>query len=220
MAELGLWATGTALVHLCACGVSHSSSKKAVETFYQCLRINPEDPIKGRTDLDTWRTLLWAFSLGNEQAHLAPGLYPLWKQARFENIDFEPETLDLLVTLRSHFKLALITNGPSNAQWEKVNYLGAKELFDVILVGGDHPEQKPFPSIFEKVFRSLDVEPHECVMVGDNLTTDILGGINSGLAATVWMPLSGDETDHPEPQPSYTIKNVSELLPILGLPSS
>lgn len=49
-------------------------------------------------------------------------------------------------------------------------------------------------------------------MVGDKLETDILGGLEAGLAATVWIPLSArynlTETD---PQPHYILRNVMEL---------
>lgn len=207
-----------ALRYLCSRDVPESHARQVVEKFYQCLRVNPEDPIKGRTDLDTWRTLLWAYALGPKHAHLARDVYPLWKSTRFAHIDFKSETLHFLEALKGTFKLGLITNGPSTAQWEKVVHLGAEELFDVILVGGDHPEQKPAASIFEKAFRTLNVKPEECIMVGDNLYTDIQGGINAGVAATVWIPLQ--ECDDPSPKPDFVCKELGQLLPILGLSSS
>lgn len=210
-------ATEEVFAHLCFCGVPESWAKQVVEKFYQCLRINPEDPVKGRTDLDTWRTLLWAYALGPTYAHLARDVFPMWKSTRLANIDFNTETLEFLEALRSNYKLGLITNGSSEAQWEKIKHLGANDMFDVILVGGDHAEQKPAASIFEKAFRTLDVQPHECIMVGDMLNTDIQGGINAGVAATVWIPLQ--ECENPDPKPDYVFKNLGELLPILGVGS-
>lgn len=49
-------------------------------------------------------------------------------------------------------------------------------------------------------------------MVGDKLETDILGGLEAGLAATVWIPLSARyNLTESDPQPHYILRNVMEL---------
>lgn len=81
----------------------------------------------------------------------------------------------MLQQLRKKYLLGLITNGPSNAQWEKVHKLHLQPYFDVILVSGDLPWEKPEAKIFEEACRYLQVNPENCIMVGDKLETDILG---------------------------------------------
>lgn len=67
----------------------------------------------------------------------------------------------------------MITNGPSRAQWEKVERLQLKDYFDCILVSGDLPWEKPDQKIFQQACQLLGVEPRNCIMVGDKLETDI-----------------------------------------------
>ena len=81
----------------------------------------------------------------------------------------------MLHQLRKKYLLGLITNGPSNAQWEKVHKLNLQQYFDVILVSGDLPWEKPEAKIFEEACQYLHVNPENCIMVGDKLETDILG---------------------------------------------
>ncbi|XP_034936436.1 N-acylneuraminate-9-phosphatase [Chelonus insularis] len=123
----------------------------------------------------------------------------------------------MLLELRKKYLLGLITNGSSNAQWEKIRQLDITRYFDVVLVSGDLPWEKPEARIFHEACRILGVSPSNCIMVGDKIETDILGGIEAGLSGTVWIPLS-DKTrlSADEPKPNYTIKRVTDLLGILN----
>lgn len=121
----------------------------------------------------------------------------------------------MLRNLRQHYFVGLITNGPSNAQWEKVNKLNLQGYFDVILVSGDLPWEKPHHKIFHEACEFLGIEAHQCIMVGDKLDTDIMGGINAGLGGTVWVPLVSKQVDSNEPRPNYIIESVIELPKLL-----
>lgn len=74
---------------------------------------------------------------------------------------------------REDYLLGLITNGPSRAQWQKVERLDLRKYFDCLLVSGDLPWEKPDQHIFLEACRLLAVEPRACIMVGDKLETDI-----------------------------------------------
>ncbi|XP_026838583.1 N-acylneuraminate-9-phosphatase isoform X2 [Drosophila erecta] len=95
---------------------------------------------------------------------------------------------------QSGYVLALITNGPSNAQWEKVAVLNVRGYFDCVLVSSDLPWEKPHPDIFYTACNFLNVKPQECVMIGDKLETDIKGGHLAQLGLTFWMPLSNSSS--------------------------
>jgi len=122
----------------------------------------------------------------------------------------------MLVRLRRRFLLGLITNGPSNAQWEKIRELGVAQYFDVILVSGDLAWEKPDERIFLEACNALGVRPGECLMVGDKLETDIVGGRQASLGATVWVPLSSAKVDDNRYMPDFTLKNILELPSILS----
>lgn len=126
--------------------------------------------------LDVWRQHLWSQALSNKYNYLTVELYHKWLELRYKYLELKPDTIAFLQSLRYIYKLAIITNGPSNAQWEKINRLHLTKYFDCILVSGDLPWEKPDPNIFYAACNHLAVKPSECVMVGDKLETDIQVG--------------------------------------------
>lgn len=163
----------------------------------------------------------WEESIQDVTGHrpapsLAPRCYSLWKSARLEVLGLSPQTRSLLKRLRASYKLLLLTNGVAEVQREKVRAVGCEELFDAIVIGGEHAEQKPFPSIFTLCFRTLDMEAKDCVVVGDDLDTDIQGGFNAGVRATVWISGSGRRIPNGSVEPDYTIAAVLDLPGVLA----
>jgi putative hydrolase of the HAD superfamily len=105
-----------------------------------------------------------------------------------------PETFGILKKLRaSGVKTGLITNIPQDRvapQWAKIRALGLPELMDVILVSGELGIHKPDVRIYEHAAKALGVSPEECVFVGDDPDSDILGALNAGMEA-VWLDVWG-----------------------------
>ncbi|GBO44333.1 hypothetical protein AVEN_78293-1, partial [Araneus ventricosus] len=121
----------------------------------------------------------------------------------------------LLLELRRHYKLGVVTNGPSSSQWEKIRRIPAN-LFDAIVVSGDIRQRKPRPAIFEEAFRRLDSAAEECAMVGDRLDTDIAGAQSANCGVTVLLWPDGPFRQEEEgPQPDYVIAHLRELLDLL-----
>ncbi|XP_015235901.1 PREDICTED: N-acylneuraminate-9-phosphatase [Cyprinodon variegatus] len=147
---------------------------------------------------------------------LASQCYYMWKNSRLEVLCLTPEVRSLLKQLRSRYKLLLLTNGDAQTQREKVEAVKCEEFFDAVVIAGDHAEQKPFPSIFQLCFDQLEVEAQECVMVGDNLDTDIQGGFNAGVRATVWIHRAERTSLDGPVKPDYTIPTVLDLPGILA----
>lgn len=114
---------------------------------------------------------------------------------------------------REDYLLGLITNGTSRAQWQKIELLGLRKYFDVLLVSGDLPWEKPDQNIFLEACKLLGVPPRNCIMVGDKLETDIKGGKEAELGGTVWIPLY-KETEVSD-LPDVTIDCVTELPEVL-----
>ncbi|MFB9330452.1 HAD family hydrolase [Paenibacillus aurantiacus] len=125
------------------------------------------------------------------------------------------ETFRLLDQLKGKYKLLLLTNGSPDLQQEKLD--GVPELapyFDHIIISGTFGEGKPAASIFKHALERLGIEPEDGIMVGDKLTTDILGANTIGMTS-VWINRHGAvRTD--EIIPSHEIKHLEELLPLLA----
>lgn len=127
--------------------------------------------------LEQWRTDLWQQALPEPFRHLTHDIYKQWLDLRYHYMQLSDGLVNMLRQLRKNYLTAIITNGPSNAQWEKIHKLGLdmgnKSLFDCILVSADLPFEKPDPRIFMTACNYLRVPPESCIMIGDKLETDI-----------------------------------------------
>lgn len=75
---------------------------------------------------------------------------------------------------------------------------------------------KPSFYMADAVLSLLQLAPDQCLMTGDRLETDVLMGLNAGMAAA--LTLTGATTAEMAAQsdirPTYTIERLAELLPI------
>ena len=119
------------------------------------------------------------------------------------------------------YSLALITNGHPRVQRAKLEACGAGALFPHVLVGGEEVAagrgEKPHPSIFLRACELVGCRPHQAIHVGDSLKADVQGGINAGLAATVWVDAGGANPPPAAPRPTYVVRSVLDLPPLLPL---
>jgi putative hydrolase of the HAD superfamily len=113
------------------------------------------------------------------------------RRARCETFADAAPALD---ALRGKYALALVTNGASCLQREKLATSGLADRFDAIVVSGDLGRGKPDPAIFAHALRAVGAEPAGAVMVGDNLDKDIDGALAAGLGA-VWLNRDGRRAD-------------------------
>ena len=74
--------------------------------------------------------------------------------------------------------------------------------------------QKPLPAYFDKVCDALNVtDRSRVVMIGDSLSSDILGGNNAGID-TIWYNPKGASLTG-KACPTYTVYNYDEILSLL-----
>lgn len=202
--------------------LGHEHTIAICDRFKHKLHHETFDPAGGRT-IDEVRISHWEESIqevmgGSPSSNptLASECYYQWKNTRLELLTITPPVLTLLKQLRTSHKLLLLTNGETQTQREKVVALGCQGLFDAVVVGGEHAEEKPARSIFNHCFGKLGVQAHDCVMVGDSLDTDIVGGFNAGVRATVWINDGGVRPPEGSVNPDYTIPSVLDLPEVLA----
>ncbi|NXI08729.1 NANP phosphatase, partial [Irena cyanogastra] len=152
---------------------------------------------------------------GEANRDLAAECYYLWKTTRLQHLTLAEDTRAMLTELRKGLRLLLLTNGDRQTQREKIEACACQPYFDAIVVGGEQKEEKPAPSIFHYCCDLLGVQPAECVMVGDSLDTDIQGGLNAGLKATVWLNKAMTAPVDTSPVPHYIISSVLDLPAVL-----
>lgn len=118
---------------------------------------------------------------------------------------------DLLADLKPNYKLGLLTNGPTDIQWEKIEALGFNKLFDTIIVAGDIGVYKPDVRVFEMLLAKLEVAAKHSLFVGDTYSVDILGAHNAGMY-TAWIkPKEEAVTVTDGIQPTIVLPNASQL---------
>jgi putative hydrolase of the HAD superfamily len=113
--------------------------------------------------------------------------YPREREARDEAF---PDALPAVTELCRDFKLALITNGPSDIQRGKLFAAGLEDFFPVIIVSAEVGAWKPDPRIFALALDRLGVAPREAVMVGDMVARDVGAAQAAGLWG-VWLDRPG-----------------------------
>ena len=73
--------------------------------------------------------------------------------------------------------------------------------------------QKPKKEFFDVVLSKLQIPASNTLVIGDSLTSDIIGGIQYGID-TCWFNPNGSDNAMSQ-TPTYEIKQLSELLSIL-----
>jgi putative hydrolase of the HAD superfamily len=94
------------------------------------------------------------------------------------------DTLETLRALRSGGKkLGIVTNGTTARQHAKIDTLGIRSFFDVIVVSEREGFRKPDKQIFLRALDQCSAAPADALFVGDHPEIDIAGALNAGLRA-------------------------------------
>lgn len=118
------------------------------------------------------------------------------------------DVVPVLDALHSRVKMALASNGIDAVQLSRVRNL--RHYFDEAFISEGMDCIKPDRRFWDIVFSRIDAKPHECLMVGDSLSSDIAGAIAYGMDAC-WLNRDGRENTSPI-QPTFTIRTLTELL--------
>lgn len=124
--------------------------------------------------------------------------------------------------LKPFCRMAVLTNGITESQTGRLERSAIRDCIQELFISQSMGCQKPQRAFFDQVYAAMGLTPAELertVMVGDNLRSDILGGINGGID-TIWYRRDGAENET-EIQPTWTadtLEQVGDL--ILGEHSS
>lgn len=134
---------------------------------------------------------------------------------RYRGLELFSEALRVVARVAGVAAVGLITNGPSDIQWPKIELLRIAAHFPVIVVSGDVGVWKPDPAIFQIALERTGIAPHDAIYVGDSATHDVPGARAAGLRA-VWINRRATAWPGGDP-PDAEIRDLDELLPLIGL---
>lgn len=106
--------------------------------------------------------------------------------------------------------LALATNGVARVQHARMAASPLAPYFPHLFISEEVKAQKPQREFFEPMLETLAVtDKSRCLMVGDNLRSDILGGLQAGLPTAWYNPKGLPNTT--DIHPAFTISDYNEL---------
>lgn len=128
---------------------------------------------------------------------------------------FLPGAEEAVQSLHKKYRLFLASNGTASVQHSRLTSAGLYPYFEQVFVSQEMGLNKPSKAYFDACFARIPgFDPQRAMMVGDSLTSDILGGINAGIK-TCWVnpthaPVRADI------QPDYEIETLSQLEEVLN----
>ena len=136
----------------------------------------------------------------------ARGIYEKKLSEKHFYIDGAEELLDELF---GKYDLYLASNGTAKVQDKRIGDSGISKYFKNVFISERIGYNKPSREFFEACAREISgYKKEEAIIVGDSLSSDILGGINAGILTCHYNPKG---TKYGETVPDYEIRELSEL---------
>ncbi|MBE8168303.1 MAG: pyrimidine 5'-nucleotidase [Shewanella sp.] len=123
--------------------------------------------------------------------------------------------IELLEYLKSNsIRVGIVTNGFTALQQIRLDKTGINQFVDLLVISEQIGFAKPDCRVFEYAFDKMDnVALASVLMVGDNLNTDVQGGINAGID-TCWYNAK-NEVNQTELSPTFQVNSHQQLLLVL-----
>ncbi len=189
-------------------GDPDSVATRYIELWHEEEKVRSPQPFRERI----WSRLLAEHGI-NEDG-LAQVLGDTYISIRLPSLRLDPAAVPLLTALRPQYRLGLLTNGPGEMQWPKIERLSLEPYFDEIIVAGDVGIYKPDPKVFQIVLSRLNEVPSRALYVGDSYQMDVVGAKRAGLLS-VWLNNSENNEPLDSVRPDAEIEQLFHLEGIL-----
>ena len=127
---------------------------------------------------------------------------------------FLPGAEEAVERLSKKYKLYLASNGTAKVQAGRLASANISRFFEEVFVSQEIGANKPSPEYFERCFARIPgLDKSKTIMVGDSLTSDILGGQNAGIA-TCWVN-PHHKQGREDIRVDYEIESLSQLEDLL-----
>ena len=177
-----------------AFGSAMDARKARAGQSYECFPDLPMEPVFAQLFRDK----------GVEENADALGLNAaqLFRIASTDYIRLYPHVTDALVSLRKKgYKLWLLSNAQRVFTAFELNHLGLAPYFDGIYISSDYGCRKPDIRFFQALIQEQKLDMGRCLMIGNDLDTDIAGAKNAGLD-TLYMHTNLTPPDQREADPA------------------
>jgi len=158
-----------------------------------------------------FREAVWREALaraGSSDAALGLEIGEAYIRARRSHETIDPDAEAALADVARDHRLALLTNGASDVQREKLSRTRLSRYFETVVISDEAGVGKPDPRVFAIALEQLGTAAHDTTMVGDSLPRDVVGAHRAGLRA-VWV--SRGTAPDGRTAPDATIERLSDL---------
>lgn len=141
------------------------------------------------------------------EAALSRAIRSHWKKLRRDR---------LMSALKRKYRLGILSNETTRTQLLKLSVMDPhNRYFHSLVTSEEMGVEKPDPRMFKEVVLRLGVSPGQCLMIGDNLKTDLIPARRLGMKTI----LTGEFTPLPKtiPPQNLVIRSLEQLPHILGL---
>ncbi|WP_320043690.1 HAD family hydrolase [uncultured Desulfobacter sp.] len=121
------------------------------------------------------------------------------------------QTINMMLRkLTQRFSMAIVSNGSPKMQRKKIYKAGIGPYFQHCFLSGELGYAKPDLRIFKKALAAYGCSPHQAMMIGDNLKTDIVPARRLGMKTVLLSrtPVMNSPAD-------FTIESITQLESIL-----
>lgn len=181
---------------------------------------DPSNHKKGRENLKAARREVVRYSLealGIMKEEMAIELADHYSELQNSMLSLLPGSREALEIIRAmKIRMAVVTNGASVIQREKLERFGITEYFEKLFIDTEVGYSKPDKEIFRYALEQLGLKPEEVWMVGDNLVWDIWGPQQLGIYA-VWNDYRNQGLpDNSKIVPDLVIHSIYEMAKTLS----
>lgn len=172
-----------------------------------------------RGEIDKERLLLERFEVFCREygfAEYAEALSDLYIEKLSSQADLLDGALELVASASKKYRLFIITNGLKTTQDGRFAISPITKYFEKIFISEVIGWEKPSAEFFDFVANSIDgYNAEKTLVIGDSLTSDIKGAINSGLDCIWYNPKKKSVPDGWNI--TYNVSNYGEIYRILGI---
>ena len=127
---------------------------------------------------------------------------------------FLPGAEEAVDRLSKKYRLFLASNGTASVQQGRMTSANLYRFFEKVFVSQEIGHNKPSKEYFDACFAQIPgFDPAKAMIVGDSLTSDILGGIHAGIR-TCWINPT-HAAGREDIKPDYEIEFLYQLEDIL-----
>lgn len=127
-----------------------------------------------------------------------------------QRLELYPDVRSVLDELKTHFPLAIVSDGQSAWAMPEMRATGIEGYFAPIVISGDRGFRKPDRRLFQSALDGIGAEPEEVLFVGNDMYRDVFGAGQMGMK-TVFFASNQGRQSMEGVNPDYIIYRFSEL---------